>query len=1398
MVDYINEQKRQEIEAQKRDNLKWIAPISAGLGAIGLGAYIFKTGLAKQGGNIVGNLLHFLGRPNQVAVNVDKVANSGASEAASGASGIRSWLTSTFNLKTKEVQLGPIDLIIDLGASLEILGETRQPISGKLTERLTEHINRRFANRGNNVSFFSQNLERVTAGYVLDSQAQWAKLLGQNQWDVLKKSVDLNLISRTQELDASIFKTNKGFLRDLRIRNFFTTADENGKLVPKLDFFGQWGVFKSWLGERQGVARLGDTPQVKGSSFFIGGNVYAYSKNPKRYKGITETLVQTGQKLRLAGDRLEPIRAAREGRLEFNLKQRTGLLGRGITAFEQATGVGTSFQNRFSFLQRWVTHPIKRLHGLATGKAIVRESRAEDVTGLQFFINETFAPEFPELVTVKPKRVRTVGKQVPFADLTTNQKIRTLFGWSDRYTLVTPKASQKFDRIIQGNIVPHLDSADTFIPRPPTEGGVKLKSGQFSEFYTAPQSKILPFGTSTKDLASYLMYRTSHLASETLLGISFAPAKTLLGNAARLAAVPVIYETGRQLFNYADYVSEKYTGVSPVKAGASLYTFLREKQQAVRGMLGIQQTAAGMENNFPGSVDSELATLIRSAAAPAGIFAAISKYGSIGKAVAGAAATYALIGGPGLGQTAEALKQEYAGEIKVPVRKGRWWGIGTQPFGGGDVERFDYSWYHKLMRDPKTKSIYGSQDEYWKYHANVFGVPLPTPSNMFGFRNLANPYRLEEINQSSRPYEQTSSGLEEFPIFGPMLASTFGKVLKPTVYRAGLVPAGLTVQTARDLGMPDVVASDPNLDSLMERVNKMGNIALEPLGLYKFVMEYFGLSLEPKTEQLATSNLIDSPGKNFYAMNLGGALGQSEFLRRFMLSDYSSPSNVARMVNRVPNDMPDWVPGSGSRFSKDRSYYLNFSEGNPFDKLAQGEARLPGKGYEAVARLESNQPGVYSDLDRFLILSDVAPYSEAYAYYDKIVSNLNLSPGQQQKVALAREYQHKMTSVENRYPRYTDSLIGLNEHIQDSAAYKVARRGYDHLTHDFLAEIPLLGSKLAPFRDPYEKYRKQFIEGSEFASWYTPWEDIQRPALIDIALSNPAMGAIKGGTLGLLLSSPALLGWASPVGLGPTSSAAGGALAGAAISIGRLALGVPDNYVPDHVIAQSETIQYLDALNYTKNRALELAAIEQGVNPKEFTRQRRKTLVGSNTPIMLRASLPTSSDKKYFDAFLETPGPNREELLAGVSPHMSYALTKAWNYNYAGTDQTDQEAVEALGDRGVPAYDSLLWHPSVDNKSMGLKIVEHGLDGVSDNYHKYGFYESHEATLRTRLPDLWNESVNFITPPKYHSSKDFFQNMGSNIAGSKTSMFSTPFGARYTQRLQIDRSKENLDVIKGR
>jgi hypothetical protein len=71
-------------------------------------------------------------------------------------------------------------------------------------------------------------------------------------------------------------------------------------------------------------------------------------------------------------------------------------------------------------------------------------------------------------------------------------------------------------------------------------------------------------------------------------------------------------------------------------------------------------------------------------------------------------------------------------------------------------------------------------------------------------------------------------------------------------------------------------------------------------------------------------------------------------------------------------------------------YFVDFRHGDPFTKVKMGEARLPGAGYEALNKLHSDAVfGQYGAVERMKILGDIAPYSNQYRYYKKMVSMMN-------------------------------------------------------------------------------------------------------------------------------------------------------------------------------------------------------------------------------------------------------------------------------------------------------------------------------------------------------------------------------------------------------------------------
>lgn len=112
-----------------------------------------------------------------------------------------------------------------------------------------------------------------------------------------------------------------------------------------------------------------------------------------------------------------------------------------------------------------------------------------------------------------------------------------------------------------------------------------------------------------------------------------------------------------------------------------------------------------------------------------------------------------------------------------------------------------------------------------------------------------------------------------------------------------------------------------------------------------------------------------------------GMTGYTEPLRRFI-----QPEGYAPQVNEIKNQMPSWLPGE--------DYLVNFQKGDPYIKVEEGYARLPGAGYEALhPELEGVDPEGYPDIARMRILADVAPYSSEYQKHAGLVrSQANHDP----------------------------------------------------------------------------------------------------------------------------------------------------------------------------------------------------------------------------------------------------------------------------------------------------------------------------------------------------------------------------------------------------------------------
>jgi hypothetical protein len=294
----------------------------------------------------------------------------------------------------------------------------------------------------------------------------------------------------------------------------------------------------------------------------------------------------------------------------------------------------------------------------------------------------------------------------------------------------------------------------------------------------------------------------------------------------------------------------------------------------------------------------------------------------------------------------------------------------------------------------------------------------------------------------------------------------------------------------------------------------------------------------------------------------------------------------------------------------------------------------------------------------------------------------------------------------------------------------------------------------------------------------------------DMALEDPLTAGMKGGILGALMYGPMRFfvpfkGLQSNL----SSSVLFGSLGGAAVSSNRILSGREENYIPQHVREESEFNQYVDKFNYLKARMYEEEAEGIGASSaaSQFRKLQKRTMVGANNSIMMKAALPRSVDRRYFDYFLNASESSRSQILEGIPQHMSEALTKSYNKDFASKDQADAETLAYFSENPLPSPEFMGWHPGIPAQATKMKLVDIGLNGVSNNFHRHGFFESQEYELKYRMPDLYNQQVTFNPPINFRSISET-SNLADRVKDSiQPSISSTAFSAR--NQVYISRHK---------
>lgn len=543
---------------------------------------------------------------------------------------------------------------------------------------------------------------------------------------------------------------------------------------------------------------------------------------------------------------------------------------------------------------------------------------------------------------------------------------------------------------------------------------------------------------------------------------------------------------------YANDMIGNITGTEPSDALASTYAQMTVDVQKAKDKLGINDLSQSWGRALGGSEH-----LFEN---PIG---GIIKYASFG-----------LIGDD---RGAEELQYFYE-KGSSPIRKGRGWGIGSaSPIYGGRIERYDASWYRRIIGEPEmTDAQWGSESEYWANHW------LPTPHNPLGpLKKIIDPYHWENKHKEDRPWAVSGriQELNSIPLIGPVLDSTVGRIIKPTRKHPGfnsaheqmiedinnqitnyysgelgygniqfsggssrmeevdlnygftpsingdsysnngepnnqmailasgygaytpndsnggyagggrayneaaarltyinneianLTPTNISQSRSTDIAMlqDEVLVDDikgmPNPNGFMMGLSDAYYSAGELGGIYGY---YTGLLLgdmEP-SRVLQDSTWALSANKTFWDRAYGGIGGDiSEIYRRFLPN-----SRKIDTYNPIKNNLGDWLPSYND-------YFKDFQHGDPMSDLPGGIYRLPGPGYEAINKLNSDPYfGRYGALDRMKILGDIAPWSQQYKYYSKATTMLyNAGVYTDEQYEEAQRTRDQVSSLKKKY-----------------------------------------------------------------------------------------------------------------------------------------------------------------------------------------------------------------------------------------------------------------------------------------------------------------------------------------------------------------------------------------------
>lgn len=576
----------------------------------------------------------------------------------------------------------------------------------------------------------------------------------------------------------------------------------------------------------------------------------------------------------------------------------------------------------------------------------------------------------------------------------------------------------------------------------------------------------------------------------------------------------------------------------------------------------------------------------------------------------------------------------------------------------------------------------GRQGRLALAQANQYASSAAAPLNTARKKVRLQSNALNDYLASAAYVKTPTSSDQQMAVFGPPTG--------PGIMPEKIVSAGLPIRS----GSNQYLAGEAGY-----RLQETFGIYGFGLGNIRKSLGFGSYDFEPDKSVLQSAAKAYGTTRAFWDLNLGGLgdvptgsegpLGNieaSEIIRRFIPKERTN----VNFINPIKNKM-----GQENLFLPSSNNFIDFTTGDPFTKVKEGELRLPGVGYERLNKLYSDKNGRYGAVNQLDILADVAPYSKEFKTLNNSIDKMGLSEEERNKVGQIRAQLNAIEQSKTDFAPY-DTRSVLEKATHPISSLKKA----------FVHTDNALNNKFTGRRTATEDWERKNVYGSTFPEWQRPVESFIKPIYYKGTQRNPLLAAGIGAfAFGLFGDSP----------VATTALRAFGALTVGGYS--AIKKRKEERFIPLTRKKQLALDEYADILTYVKNRTAASRAEKAGDidAAKQFINASKRTMYGADLDTQSIDTLAAAVPKRkrdYFRAMIEAPPKERGRILSTAGRLERRLYEAAWGMPV----ERKPDLTEYFKSHELPGTDWEGWHPNTNmehvkikmGQSMGLEMSQMG------------------------------------------------------------------------------------------